>query len=794
MPIPNEIPRRDQDAAAGVDTIYCFVANDDGSYDRSNNAFRGTLRADIQDKEDWVIIELQAGVTYTFTLKGEARPVNPRMPLSDENSTNAINDPLLALYDSKGELIEMHDDIGLAGIPLGLGMRDATITITPDVSGIYYVSASTYGGNPNRADYGTYVIRVHELPENNEIVGTSDQDKLEGTDLSRPDDIKGEDGDDSLYGGAGDDELDGGMGSDLLVGGPGADILTGGEDRDGNDKDTISYKYSPEGVTINLLTGSARGGDATGDTFETDIEDVQGSMHDDRLSGDNRANTLMGLEGNDELSGDNGDDTLSGGAGDDELDGGDGDDTLIGGPGADELTGGDDDDTASYAKSSAGVTVRLHALQAMGGDAEGDTFEDTVVYPWTDMDEDDEPVEREAVLPDVEFLQGSDHDDILAGDHRANTIWGGRGNDKLYGGPDGDEFNVDNLYGGSGDDMIFGGVGDDTLDGGSGNDMLWGGPGKDVVFGGHGSDMIYVNFEEGGGQPDTIDGEAMPVDEKPGQDLDDDGELGEMNVVVPDPNPRSKDTISYEKWVDEEENMGVTLALADADSTLTDLTAVTMTTGVTGIENIIGSPDDDTLVGDEEDNVIEGGDGEDILVGGAHGMGGDTVSYRSSSRGVDIDLNDDADDIGSKGDAAGDTIYQFENIIGSAHDDELIGEYVAAGDQADGNTIEGLAGADVLSGGEDDIDADDGASLNLETLNGMLSSTEDGPNNRSDTLSYASSSAGVTVNLATSSASGGDADGDEIETIDVGDYDHDGDFFARDEDGMVTDKPKYRCN
>ena len=31
-------------------------------------------------------------------------------------------------------------------------------------------------------------------------------------------------------------------------------------------------------------------------------------------------------------------------------------------------------DTASYALSTMGVTVRLHADKAMGGDAEGDTF------------------------------------------------------------------------------------------------------------------------------------------------------------------------------------------------------------------------------------------------------------------------------------------------------------------------------------------------------------------------------------------------------------------------------------
>ena len=85
-----------------------------------------------------------------------------------------------------------------------------------------------------------------------------------------------------------------------------------------------------------------------------------------------------------------------------------GNDILAGGPGADDLIGGDNSptvgDTASYAGSMAGVTVRLHSFQAMGGDAEGDTFDETVVYPWTDMDEDDNPIEREATLPDIENL------------------------------------------------------------------------------------------------------------------------------------------------------------------------------------------------------------------------------------------------------------------------------------------------------------------------------------------------------------------------------------------------------
>ena len=723
MPIPNEIPNVPFDAPAGTGTQYCFVPNGDGSYDRSNNTFKGELRTAFGDHEDWIRIDLKAGVTYTFMVEGEATSYGAR-------AVEALKDPVLALYDSKGDMIDSNDDANPR-------TRDSEVmTITPEVSGTYYLGVSYYDANPNRDDGGSYLVSVEELPEYNLIVGDmgeNKQDKLFGTDDARPDHIFGETDDDSLYAGAGDDMLNGGPGNDLLLGGPGADELVGGEDPDGDDQDTISYTTSPAGVTINLLTGTARGGDADGDTFGTDIEDVQGSMYDDRLSGDNKANSLWALAGDDYLSGDSGDDDLSGGAGDDHLDGGRGNDILAGGPGADDLIGGSNSptvgDTASYASSMAGVTVRLHAFQAMGGDAEGDTFDETVVYPWTETDDDGNPIEREATLPDIENLTGSDHADILAGDHRANTISGGGGDDKLYGGPAGDDSNTDTLNGGSGNDMLFGGLGADILNGGPGNDSLWGGAGQDAVNGGAGHDMIYVQFDPGetATTADTVNGGA------------------------------GNDTVSFEKWVDEEDDTVVLIL----PNTTTDIT--TTVPNFWSIENIIGSAEDDMLTGNDADNIIEGGDGDDVLNPGS--AGNDTVSYRGSDRAVDVDLSDTTSTSRSSGGHAGGDDIQgdFENIIGSAHDDDLMGDAAAA----HGNIIEGLAGGDELHGGDADVTA---ANQTLANLNALL---VNGATDLRDTLSYMSSSAGVTVNLATSSASGGDAEGDEIETFDVDSYNHD---------------------
>jgi basic membrane protein A len=171
------------------------------------------------------------------------------------------------------------------------------------------------------------------------IPGTENADKLRGTEKNEM--IVGMEGDDSLFGFGGDDTLDGGAGNDLLVGGMGADTLMGGA---GDGIDTISYNVSPAGVTINLTDGTARGGDADGDTIVDNaaggmIENVVGSPHDDVLSGNKFVNKLWGLGGNDELNGDRGNDELYGGSGDDELDGGRNNDTLEGGSGADVLTG-----------------------------------------------------------------------------------------------------------------------------------------------------------------------------------------------------------------------------------------------------------------------------------------------------------------------------------------------------------------------------------------------------------------------------------------------------------------------
>ncbi len=539
MPYKTErelIVATEQEAPASTETQLCFNPPN-GPFDGESSESKVYGLIDRQYDEDWIVIELSEGKEYTISITGNTDQGTPNDNTDD--ASWGLPDSVLTLLDGKGNVIMMEDDhLNPDGSIEGY---HATLKFTPEAgSGTqkYYLSVKAYGENPGLFYIGGYVVSVDEradLPAgtSGDIAGDRNNnvsDKLTGTELGEV--ILGLTGSDVLFGLGGDDILDGGTGADYLVGGKGADVLKGGSSKvtvtiNGQPvtlehRDIISYRDSAAGVTISLRDGTAKGGDAEGDELGDDIEGVEGSEYDDVLTGDDLIrsdglfdNSLWGLGGNDHLYGGDGNDELSGGAGDDVLDGGDENDWLVGGAGADTLTGGAGEDTASYARSQMGVTVRLHAMQAMRGDAEGDTFGgDTSTNTYTVLDEDGEEVEMSEMVLDVEHLTGSDHGDILAGDTRDNTIIGGAGNDRLYGGPGGsydDSDNNDLMYGGEGDDHIFGGKGKDQLVGNAGDDVLTGGSGADRFWGGAGSDTIYADREDLEGSAMTIDGHASTL-------------------------------------------------------------------------------------------------------------------------------------------------------------------------------------------------------------------------------------------------------------------------------------------
>ncbi|MGV6800551.1 MAG: M10 family metallopeptidase C-terminal domain-containing protein [bacterium] len=153
-----------------------------------------------------------------------------------------------------------------------------------------------------------------------------------------------------------------------------------------------------------------------------------------------------------------------------------------------------------------------------------------------------------------------------------------------------------------------------------------------------------------------------------------------------------------------------------------------------------GAGNDDIYAGDGNDSIT-GGSGADDIDGGD---GTDWVRFAASTSGVNANLFNGT---GSGGHAAGDTYTNVERLSGSAFADTLTG--------TDGvNQLQGLDGDDNLLGrsGNDILFGGNGA----DSLNG---------GGAIDWAYYTDSTAGVTVNLATNTATGGTAQGDTFTQI-----------------------------
>ena len=177
------------------------------------------------------------------------------------------------------------------------------------------------------------------------------------------------------------------------------------------------------------------------------------------------------------------------------------------------------------------------------------------------------------------------------------------------------------------------------------------------------------------------------------------------------------------------------------------------------IENVTGSDNDDRLTGSAGVNRLDGGAGNDTIAGGAGaddlvgGLGTDTADYSASLSAVTVNLSSGT---GTGGDAQGDTLSGIENLLGSVADDILTGDGgVNVLDGGSGNdTLSGMAGDDSLVGG-----------LGNDVLAGGLGADALDGGAGNDTADYTASSAAVTVNLATNTATGGDAQGDTFTSI-----------------------------
>ena len=119
----------------------------------------------------------------------------------------------------------------------------------------------------------------------------------------------------ALTGGAGNDVLTGGAGNDTLLGGVGDDILGGGLGHNvligGPGSDTVDYRTSAEGVTVNLGLTTEQHVSTNGgwDTLST-IENISGTAYNDTLTGTSGDNIIDGGRGMNTVTGAGGNDTF----------------------------------------------------------------------------------------------------------------------------------------------------------------------------------------------------------------------------------------------------------------------------------------------------------------------------------------------------------------------------------------------------------------------------------------------------------------------------------------------------
>ena len=277
------------------------------------------------------------------------------------------------------------------------------------------------------------------------------------------------------------------------------------------------------------------------------------------------------------------------------------------------------------------------------------------------------------------------------------------------------ENGTDKLYGGDNNDRLRGGWGADYLSGGNGNDWAsylnstlsvvvdlvtgtgWGGTAAgdtlysiENVRGGSANDVLFGNSQANGlrgeGGNDSLEGGA-------GSDTLDGG--------------TGADEASYAG-----SSAGVFVSL------ITDAASGGHAAGdeLNSIEDITGSDFDDELWGSLGANWLKGGEGNDTLKGfgggdtlwGGNGI--DTISYAADLTGVYVDLL-----VGIGGGVAPDKLNGIEYAIGTAYDDTLYGTGASnlLKGEADNDTIGGRGGNDILRGGDgiDKVAGEDGGDI-----------------------------------------------------------------------------------
>jgi Ca2+-binding RTX toxin-like protein len=352
----------------------------------------------------------------------------------DTSAPGSANSNVAArIFDRNGVAITGEFNIAAGGSIESGG--DAVGIAGGTLAHVYSTSDTTVDGN------GSAVVYT-EMQITRTTVGNGTDETLKGDELI-----------DNIFGGGGKDTITAGGGDDIVEGGAGGDKLDGG-----TGLNTLSYEGSLVGVEIDLLGGTAKYGDAAGDTivYSSFFKVVGSATGDD---------TLYGTAGNNRLYGGGGKDTLVGNGGHDVLSGEDGNDFLVASKSTGStFDGGGGVDWISYESETVGITLNLDGSANAGGASNDKVY-------------------------GIENVLGSSHDD---------TITGTDGVDNMLDGSEG----LDKIFGLGGNDTLKGGIGSDTLDGGKGTDTLEGGQDDDTLIVDMAGDIVVE--VAGGGSADRV--------------------------------------------------------------------------------------------------------------------------------------------------------------------------------------------------------------------------------------------------------------------------------------------------
>ncbi len=609
--------------------------------------------------------------------------------------------------------------------------------------------------NIDRLRFSDMVTDISGLPLPTAIDGTLRADILTGT--NQADSINGGDGDDVIFGLAGDDLINGGMGNDRIDAGTGRNSVEGGIGDDvfvaPSDLGLSGSVYTDE-VGFDTLDASLRTTSLVVDgtvenwvfTVGSDrflyIENVIGGSGADHIdmSAFGIRVELSGGGGNDFLRGGRSNDLLRGGDGADRLEGSSGDD-LYGDAGDDVIvatfdpqvfganifiSGGDGDDTLILRAGSARLFLEsgFGGLGSSGLSAQVENVELEITGAGERWLIGDHGANRLSVGAGDDggggaVLSGLGGDDILTGGTADDVLSGNLGHDQLRGGGGNDTADYGLAYSGvtaslaagmasndgDGSTDIF--VSIENLTGSAFNDRLTGDAGRNVLKGGDGNDVLT-----GGGGDDSVDGGA-----------------GTDTAVFS--GTRASYTITTA-------GDAITVTGADGVDVLTGVERLqfsdqTLIVGPNGGRFIAGSSGADVLNDTALNDEIEAGAGDDVIHLGAGddridgGAGQDTVVYVHSRASTTITIN--ANGAALSGPGGMDTLVGVEQVqfadgfvmIGTGGNDTINGRSVAteiiAG--AGHDRVFGGAGDDLITGGAGNDIIDGGAGHDVVIVSGV---------------------------------------------------------------------------